>query len=190
MKPNKLVFVAFAVVAMAQLFVPGWMISTMADIAKTGNEFVFKVRHNRTGASLNGNYVWLNFEANKFKVADKKEWDNNQGVFVIFDKDSQGFARVHAVSKVKPVDSRDWVKARAFLNNKDSSFLRLNYPFSNFYVPDVSTREAEKKFNETINDSTRTITLKINIRENQFLAGELMVDSMKYSEFVKKLEKK
>ena len=72
MKPNKLLFVAFAVVAMAQLIVPGWMISTMADIAKTGNEFVFKVRHNRAGASLNGNYVWLSFEANKFKVADKR----------------------------------------------------------------------------------------------------------------------
>ena len=185
MKPNKLVFVAFAVVAMAQLFVPGWMISTMADIAKTGNEFVFKVRHNRAGASLNGNYVWLSFEANKFKVADKKAWDNNQGVFVIFAKDSSGFARVQSVTKEKPVTSKDWVKARAFLNNKDSSFLRLNYPFSNYYVPDVSTREAERIFNETINDSTRTITLKINIRENQFLAGELMVDSMKYSEFVK-----
>lgn len=185
MKPNKLVFVAFAVVAMAQLFVPGWMISTMADIAKTGNEFIFKVRHNRAGASLNGNYVWLSFEANKFKVADKKAWDNNQGVFVTFEKDNQGFARVQSVTKEKPVASRDWVKARAFLNNKDSSFLRLNFPFSNYYVPDVNTREAEKKFNETINDSTRIITLKINIRENQFLAGELMVDSMKYSEFVR-----
>ena len=188
MKPNKLLLVAFAVVATAQLFVPGWMISTMADIAKTGNEFIFKVRHNRYGSSLNGNYVWLNFEANKFKIVDQKEWDNNQSVFVIFDKDSVGFARIKTVTKTKPTYNKDWVKARAFRTERDSIFLRLNYPFSNYYVPDVNTREAEKKFNETINDSTRAITLKINIRENQFLAGELMVDSIKYNDFVKRVK--
>jgi hypothetical protein len=184
MKRNKMMFVAFAVVAMAQLFVPGWMISTMADIAKTGNEFNFKVSHNRAGASLQGSYIWLSFEANKFKV-DKKDWDNNQSVFVIFDKDSEGFARVKSVTKEKPAGTNDWVKAMAYLNRKDSSFLRLTYPFSNYYVPNANTSEAEKAFDKAMNDSFKTITLKINIRENQFLAGDLMVDSVKVSEFLK-----
>ena len=140
MKRNNLLFVAFAVVAMAQLFVPGWMISTMADIAKTGNVFNFKVNHNRAGASLQGSYIWLNFDANKF-IVDKKEWENNQNVFVIFDTDSKGFARVKSVTKEKPVGTSDWVKAMAYLNRKDSSFLRLTYPFSNYYVPNANTRE-------------------------------------------------
>jgi hypothetical protein len=187
MKLNKLLFVAFAVVAMAQLFVPGWMISTMADIAKTGNVFNFKVSHNRAGASLQGSYIWLTFEANKFKV-DKKGWDNNQNVFVIFDNDSQGFARVKSVTKEKPVGTNDWVKGTAYLNRKDSSFLWINYPFSNYYVPNANTREAEKIFNKTLDDTMKTITLKMNIRENQFLAGDLMVDSVKVSEFLKGLK--
>jgi hypothetical protein len=188
MKRNKLLIVAFAVVAMAQLFVPGWMISTMADIAKTGSVFNFKVSHNRAGASLQGSYIWLNFEANKYKV-DKKQWDNNQNVFVIFDTDSQGFARVKSVTKEKPVGTNDWVKGMAFLNRKDSSFLRITYPFSNYYVPNANTREAEKAFNKAMDDSLKTITLKINIRENQFLAGDLMVDSVKIGEFLKRIKK-
>ncbi len=185
MKLNKLLFVAFAVVAMAQLFVPGWMISTMADIAKTGNVFNFKVSHNRTGASLQGNYIWLSFEANKFKV-DKMAWDNNQSVFVIFNNDSLGFAVVKSVTKEKPVGTNDWVKAMAYLNRKDSSFLRLTYPFSNYYVANANTREAENAFNKALDDTMKNITLKINIRENQFLAGELMVDSVKISEILKR----
>lgn len=184
MKRNNLLFVAFAVVAMAQLFVPGWMISTMADIAQTGKVFNFKISHNRAGASLQGNYIWLSFEANKFKV-DKSDWDNNQSVYVIFDSDNQGYARVKSVTKEKPAGTNDWVKAMAYLNRKDSSFLRLTYPFSNYYVPNANTREAEKAFNKAMDDSLKTITLKINIRENQFLAGDLMVDSVKVSEFLK-----
>jgi hypothetical protein len=188
MKRNKLLFVAFAMVAMAQLFVPGWMISTMADIAKTGNVFNFKVNHNRAGASLQGSYIWLNFEANKYNV-DKKQWDNNQNVFVIFENDSQGFARIKSVTKEKPVGNHDWVKAMAYLTRKDSSFLRLTYPFSNYYVPNANTREAEKAFNKAMNDTLKTVTLKINIRENQFLAGDLMVDSTKIGEFLKGINK-
>jgi hypothetical protein len=188
MKPNKLLFVAFAVVAMAQLVVPGWMISSMADIAKTGNVFNFKVSQNRTGASLQGSYIWLTFEARKFKV-DKKDWDKSQNVFVTFANDSLGFARVKSVTKEKPTGTNDWVKAMAYLNLKDSSFIWLTYPFSNYYVPNANTREAEKIFNKMLDDTMKTITLKINIRENQFLAGDLMVDSVKVSEVLKGIKR-
>lgn len=206
MKLKTWLIVAFALVALAQLFVPYKMISSQAEIAQTGNEFKFKIRHNRWGATIRGNFILLQFEADKFKIKDKKEWENNQSVYVTFDKDSLGFARVHTVTKEKPLDSKDWVKARAFLNIRDStnnkrararslinyidySYLQLNYPFSKYYVEDTNTIGVERTLSEKMGDSLCNFTLDVKIREDQFLAGDLKLDSVSFRDFVKGLKK-
>lgn len=204
MKHKRLLIAAFALVALAQLLVPTLMISFKADYALKGNEFTFKIRHNRTGSSIRGNYLWLQFEADKFKVQDKKDWENSQSVFVTFDKDSLGYARVKEVSKERPESSGDWLKVKAFLNVRDSvgndragargfrdhidyNFLRLSYPFSNYFTEYTKTKEAEKKFLRAMNDTLKTILLKVHIRENQYVAGELMVDSVRFRDYVQGL---
>ncbi len=202
MKLKIVLVVAFAIVAIAQLSVPSLMIRRQADIALTGNEFKFKIRHNGRGASIRGNYVWLQFEANRFIIEDKKEWENGQTVFVTFGTDSDGFARVKDVTKEKPLKSKDWVKVRAFLNIRDStsnkkararniinyidySYLQLNYPFSNYFIEDSNLKNVEKSFSEKMGDSLCTISLKVKIRENQFLSGDLMLDSVSFKDFAK-----
>lgn len=190
MKPKTLLYVAFALVALAQLFVPCLMISTKADIALAGKEFQFKIDNNHSGSSINGNYLWFRFEANKYKVTDKKDWERSQSVYVTFIKDSLGFAKIQSVSKKQPVNNNDWVKARAFLNYKDSSSLQLTYPFNNYYIENTNLRDIEKIVTKKLNDSLRIISLKVNIKENQFLVKDLMVDGLTFKEFVKGLKKR
>jgi hypothetical protein len=204
MKHKNLLLVAFALVALAQLLVPTLMISYKADYALKGKEFIFKVRHNRTGSSIRGNYLWLQFEADKFKVKDRKEWENSQSVFVTFDTDSLGYACVKEVTKERPVGTEDWLKVKAFLNVRDSignrwvgprgmldrenyNFLRLSYPFSNYLTENTKARESGRIFQKAMNDTLKTISLKVHIRENQYAVGNLMVDSVRYSDFVKGL---
>jgi len=205
MKLKIVLIVAFAIVAMAQLLVPTLMISRQVDIAMTGNEFKFKVRHNGRGATIRGNFIWLQFEADKFKIEDKKDWENSQSVFVTFDKDSLGFAKVKEVTKEKPQNSNDWVKAKALLNVRDStrnksarfrsftnyvdySYLQLNYPFNNYIIEDTSSKDLGRNINKAMNDTLRSITLTVKIRENQFLAGDLKLDSVSFKDFVKGLK--
>jgi len=205
MKHKTLLVAAFALVALAQLLVPTLMISYKADYALKGKEFTFKIRHNRTGSSLRGNYLWLQFEADKFKVQDKKEWENSQIVFVTLDKDSLGYALVKEVTKEQPESTEDWLKVKAFLNVRDSvgnpnerfvrsmnrinyNYLQLSYPFSNYFTESKNTKEAEKEFLRAINDTLKTISLKVHIRENQYLAGELMVDSISFKDLMKGLK--
>lgn len=201
MKPKILLIAAFAVVALAQLLVPYRMISHQADFALSGNEFIFKVRHNGPKYSIRGNHLWLRFEAERFVVKDKNEWENSQSVFVTIEKDSLGFARIADVSKKKP-DSKNWLKAKAFLHQKnstrrdslaarfldsykDSCYLQLTYPFNNFYIGDTNTKDQEKIFIDKMNNQQSCITLQVYIRENQFVAEELMVDSVSFREYVK-----
>jgi uncharacterized membrane-anchored protein len=185
MKHKSLLIAAFALVAMAQLLVPTLMISYKADYALKGKEFIFKIRHNRIGSSLRGNYLWLQFEADKFKVEDKSDWENSQRVFVTFGKDSVGYAKILNLTKEEPQNSQDWIKVRAFTSRLDSSSLRITYPFGNYYIPDGDKKEVQSLFNQVISDSLKTISLKVHVKENQFLAGELMLDSVSFSDVLK-----
>lgn len=207
MKLKIVLIAAFAIVATAQLLVPLMMISHQAAIALTGKEFIFKIKHNSRGASIRGNYIWLQFEADKFKIEDKKDWENSQSVFVTFDKDSLGFAQVKNVTKEMPLGSKDWVKAKAFLNIRDStsnkrarargfinnidySYLQLTYPFSNYIVEDLSMKDLQRNITKKMNDTLCDITISVKIRENQFLVGDLKLDSLNFKDFVKGLSSK
>jgi len=211
MKPKILLITAFALVAIAQLLVPYRMIRSQADFALSGSEFSFKVRHGGPGYSIRGNYLWLRFEQDRFKVTDKKAWENSQSVFVTFGKDTAGFAMIQDVSKEKPENNRNWVKARAFLQFRDSVrqfrdsvrrdsarfrppvyytdsvYLQLTYPFHNFYIGDGNTKEQERDFLQKLNKRQSLITLRVHIRENQFLVDELMVDSVSSRNYLKEI---
>ena len=100
--------------------------------------------------------------------------------------DDSGNALILSVGKTKPAGS-DWVKAKAFLNYKDSSSLKINYPFSNYYIEDQDTRDIDAAFTRKLRDSTSTLCLKVNIKDNQFIVRDLTVDSLTFKDFVKKV---
>jgi len=189
MKHKTLLIVAFAGVALAQLFVPGWLIGMKADIALSGKEFRFKVDNNHSGSSLNGNYVWVRFKADRYLISDNKEWKRVQSVYVSFAEDSLGFAKIRSVSLKRPGDNSDWVKARCYIALNDSVTLRLNYPFNYYYLENKDLNEIEKFVSKTLNDTTKNISLKVKIKENQFIVKSLMVDSLNINDYVKRLGK-
>jgi hypothetical protein len=197
MKHKALLLSAYVLVALAQLFVPYQMISKEADYALSGREFQFRIRHNRTdgyrggysGSTVQGKFIWLQFEENQFRVSDRKEWELGQTVYVTFTTDSMGYAAVRDVTKTRPATS-DWVKAKAFMNNRDTTILSLVYPFNNYYIEDKDTRDIDTAFTRKMNDPVSSICLKVNIKENQFIVNDLMVDSLTFKEFVKKIREK
>jgi hypothetical protein len=198
MKHKTLILSAFVLVALAQLFVPYQMISKEAGYASSGREFQFRIRHNRpddfrrgnTGSSIQGKYIWFQLEQDKWKVTDKKAWDAGQTVYVSFTSDNLGYAMPLEVTKTKPVSTDSWVKAGAYLNRKDSSTLHLIYPFNNYYLEDNTTKEIESALTRKLNDSLSTFCLKVSIRENQFMVNDLVVDSLSFKDFVKKIREK
>jgi uncharacterized membrane-anchored protein len=198
MKHKSLLLLAFVFVAAIQLFIPIQMISKQAGFAVSGKDFIFRVKHNtpedfrrgNTGSSIQGKYIWLQFEEEKLKVNDKKEWDSGQTVYVSFATDSLGYAKILSVTKTKPVTGNDWMKAGAYLNRKDSSNLHLNYRFNSYYVEDNNTKDIDSALTRRLDNPLSTICLKVSIRENQFLVKDLVVDSLPFKEFVKKVREK
>jgi hypothetical protein len=195
MKHKQLIVGLFVLVALTQLFLPFNMIRTQSADLQTGEEFKFKLRHNlpgsfnrmNTGSSLEGKYLWMQFEENKYRVADKDEWGFNQVVHVTFTTDSLGFARIQTVSKSRPEAGTNYIKARAFRNDKDSSLLVLQYPFNNYYIEDKDTRDIAKAINKTMNDTLSINYLVVKIKGDKYVSNDLVIDRLSFKEFVKKL---
>jgi hypothetical protein len=191
MKRKTLLLSALALVALAQLFVPWQMISKQAGYAKTGTEFNFKtdsrVRFgiNHPGASLAGKYIALNFEEDHIRITDKKEWEQIQNAYVLFKKDSAGFAKIVSVTKTKPENSSDWVRAGVWVNWRDTTSLHLNYPFRNYYIEDSNHKQSDSIIKYGLNDSLKINYLKIRIKENQFLAKDLLINGVPFKEMIK-----
>jgi hypothetical protein len=187
MKRKTSLLSALVLVGLAQLFVPWQMISKQAGFARTGTEFNFKTdsRVNRPGASLAGKYIALNFEQDHIRITDKKEWEHIQNAYVLFAKDSAGFAKIVSVTKKKPLTSSDWVRAGVWVNWKDSTSLQLNYPFRNYIIEDTNHKQVDSVIKYGLNDSLKINYLKIKIKENQFLANDLMINGVPFKEMIK-----
>ena len=187
MKRKTLLLSALVLVALAQLFVPWQMISKQAGFAQTGTEFNFKTdsRVKRPGASLAGKYIALNFEQDHIRITNKKEWEHIQNAYVLFAKDSAGFAKIVSVAKTKPENSSDWVRAGVWVNWRDTTSLQLNYPFRNYIIEDTNHKQVDSVIKYGLNDSLKINYLKVKIKENQFLANDLMINGVPFKEMIK-----
>jgi len=195
MKTKKLIISAFIVIAIAQLFVPWQMISQQPKLAETGVEFKFKIDskaksdNNWAGASIRGKYIWLKFEEDQMEIVNKKEWEQIQSAYVLFTKDSLGFAKIEAVTKTRPPNSIEWVKARTWVHWKDSTSLHLEYPFNMYYFKDANPKEVESIIKNGLNDSLKVNYLSVKIRENQFFVNDLIIDGISFKERIEGTKK-
>ena len=193
MKPKKLLFSAFILVCLAQLFVPWQMIRQQPNFAAPGAEFKFKIDSklnegsNHTGASIRGKFIWLEFEQARLKITDKKVWEPDEGVFVLFTRDSLGFAKIESVTKTKPVNNVDWVRARVWINWRDTTTLHINYPFNQYYIKDTNPNDVETIIKNGLNDSLKFNYLSVKIRENQFQVEDLIINEVSFKEMMKNI---
>jgi len=190
MKTSRLIISTFILVALAQLFVPLLMIRKQAGFAETGTEFKFKTDNrfnpdfNGIGSDITGKFIWLKFREDHIKIADKKDWEKVRNAYAIFTTDSDGFAKIKSVVTLKPLDTPDWVRARVSVNWKDSTRLQLFFPFNNYYIQDIQIRKVESVIKNRLCDTLKTNYLKIRLKENQFTAGDLVLDGMPFKEII------
>lgn len=195
MNRKSLLLTVFILVAVAQLLVPKYMISNLAGFAQTGKEFKFKIRHQRTdspargniGTTMEGRFIWLQFEENRYKGEDTRNLNLSRAVYVVLSSDSLGFAKIQSITQNKPATSSDWLKVRAYKNFRDSdtSSLVVNFPFNNYYIEDKDIKDTEERLTRKLKDQESLICLNIFIKENHFRIDDLFVDGMSFKDFVK-----
>ncbi len=190
MNNKKLILYVFILVALVQLYLPAKMILDKEKAISSGTEYKFKTAPVDPNDPFRGKYITLSFEENQFMVTDESEWTYGEDVYVILTTDDEGYAKINYVSKTEPFDDEDFVKAKisnaSFFNVRK---LSIDYPFNRFYMEESKALEAEIAYAETWgNDASVTYAL-VNVKGNEAVLTDVLIDGVSILEIVKERQK-
>ena len=192
MKPKNLIFSIFILVAVTQALVLLYMITNQPDLETKGTPYKFKidpkVNRDQDNTGYSGDFIWLRFEQSRMKAVKKKDWEHNRSLYLILSKDSLGFARIESLSKTKPSNTTEWVRASWWVNWKDSTEINFNLPFTQYYIKNADRKDVESIIKTGLKDSLKISYLNVKIRENQFLSGDLMIGDVSFKDMLKKIK--
>ena len=179
-------FILFIVVSLAQLFVPAKMIFNKETVILTGTAYKFKTQPIDPSDPYRGKYINLNFEQNAFVTTDSL-WKRKDKVFIYFDTDSLGFAKVNQVSKA-PINSvKDFVIADVNWYNKQDKKLNFNLPFNRYYMEETKAYDAEVAVRNNQRDSLPNNTCAlVYIKNGEAVLSDVIINDISIKDYVEK----
>ena len=188
---KKVLFIGILLIAIVQLYVPAKMIYDQEVVLLNGNEYKFKAAPIDPNDPFRGKYITLRFEATTFPVQNINEWAINDEVFIQIQNDTTGFAQIKNVSKKRPDNDPDYIKAKiAFLMEDGKVNMRIEYPFDRFYMEETKAQAAEDMYRESIVDSTQVAYALVNIRNGEAVIRDVLINGTSISDLVKTRENK
>ncbi len=147
MKNNSILLSVFVLIALVQLYVPAKMIKDHENVLKNGIEMKFRTAPVDPSDPFRGKYITLRYSDNTIKLNEEEEWVRGEEVFVYFENDDEGFAKIKLVSKVESEEGKNYLKTKvsSFSQNR----LSVDFPFDRFYMEETKASEAEKLYNES-----------------------------------------
>ncbi|WP_372746450.1 GDYXXLXY domain-containing protein [Lutibacter sp.] len=179
MKNKTLLISLFIVVAFMQLFVPAKMILTQESILKTGTAFKFKTTPIDPSDPFRGKYIDLNFEENKFKIQNKKDWVLNEDIYVLIENNNQGFAVIKDVVKEKPSSEINFIKAKVqyIQSYKTIKNITIEYPFQRFYMEESKAKEAENLHREALKNEYTTTYALVYLKNGEAVLKNVFINN-------------
>ena len=186
---KKIIFPLFALMCLAQWFVPGQMIYDQEQVLREGKLYKFKTAPIDPSDPFRGKYITLNFEENEIGIVDPKEWEHAQDIYVSI-VDSAGFAKISTVSMYEP-EGADYIKAKVgYISYYEPFMLQIRYPFERFYLEESKASEAEQVYWNSRTDSTTVIYAVVSVKDGDAALKDVMVNDRSIAEIVKEINDK
>lgn len=182
---EKAVKIAFALLIIAQVAAPVYMIAENELNIRRGEELKFRVEPKDPRDPIRGNYVSLRFKDDRLEMGEKEfeslgEQPNYyKEIYVLLKKNSEGFAVPEKITAEK-TDGM-CVKATAIWMEKGGAAL-INYPFNKLFMNEKIAPLVDR----AMMNFKGTITLTVYIGEGGVTMNKLYFDGVEASEFVKK----
>lgn len=181
---KKFILPAFILLAIIQLGLPVSMIIQKEQVLKTGKAFKFKTAPIDPYDPFRGKYITLSFEANTFTVPEESEWEYKSPVYVSLSTDESGFAKIAAVSKEKPTDTQDFVKAESWGKSFNDTLLTVNYLFDRFYMEETKAPEAEEFYREAQADTSSLAYALVRVKNGDAVVENVFINDISIKEWV------
>ena len=185
MKNKKNILLLFALVAIAQLFVPLQMIFNQENIINTGTEFKFQTAPIDPYDAFRGKYITLFFKEREITVKDAKKWVNGETVFATIISAKNGFAKISSISKSKPKNTDSYLKLKiGFALNNDK--IAIDLPFNRFYMNENVALKAEKIYRESsIKKKNKTYAL-VAIKNGEAVIKDVRINEVSLKDLANK----
>ncbi|HEY3403989.1 MAG TPA: GDYXXLXY domain-containing protein [Ohtaekwangia sp.] len=182
---KNLILALFALMCLAQWFVPGKMISDQEDTRQNGTVYKFKTQPIDPTDPFRGSYITLRFEAASVQVDDYKEWSNGEEVFAVLKNDSTNFAVIESISKTVP-EGHDYIKTRIdYVSEYAPYTVRLTLPFERFYLEESKAPKAEDYYRQAQQDNSRDAFALVSVKNGHAALQDVMIDDRSIVEIVR-----
>jgi len=186
MKMNKIIIASFIILMGIQWVVPASMIWKNDNRIKTGTELKLKIKPIDPHDPFRGKYISLYFEEDKYDIVNVADWKEGQTIYVIFQKDSLGFAQIVHVEKNKPSETNLFVKAKLSYIDSYSEPKKMNiiYPFNRFYMEESLDWEAEQ-LALRFSDDKIDFYAQVFVKDGQAVISDVFVNHIPINEYLK-----
>jgi uncharacterized membrane-anchored protein len=146
----------FAVIALAQLAAPAWMIGQREWVLRHGTLYKFRTAPVDPYDAFRGRYIWLNFEENTASwpgpgAVPADLTSTASAVYATLAPDENGFGKFGTVS-VTPPASGDYLRVRTayYWNENDLELSKRKVsvvlPFDRYYMNEAMAPAAEQAY--------------------------------------------
>lgn len=183
MNKNLIILLIFILVALVQWYVPGKMIFEKERVLAAGKEFKFRTEPIDPNDPFRGKYITLTYRENRIPVQKGSEWESNETIYVLLSTDGDGYVKIDSVSKEKPADNPDFVKAK--VNYVSNDYVFIDYPFERFYMEETKAPVAEEVYLESIRDTSQVVYALVSVRNGEAVIKDVMINGVPIGELTK-----
>lgn len=177
----------FGIMVLLQLYFPTRWILENEETLSEGTPYRFRVRPIDPSDPIRGNYVRINYEADRIRIDDMEEWDEGDEVFVSFELNDDGFVELKEVSK-EPFDETPYfqsgVQSVIKRPSERTAIMYLDHPFDRFYIDKEAAQKAEDLLFERTPDDTEESYAIVKILDGQASLEDLVVQGTSIRELV------
>lgn len=186
MQTKKIVLTVFALVIIAQLFVPAKMIFDREQILNEGTVLKFRTAPVDPYDPFRGKYITLNFKDDYFMVDDRSDWSSHEKIYAVLEKDSAGFARISNLKKEMPEGGKLYLETNVDYVSYNEDKVMLDFPFNRYYMEESKAYEAELSYRDSQRDSLSVTWAVVSILDGQAVLKDVMIDGVRIEEVVEK----
>ncbi len=187
MKTNTIIWAAFALLVLLQLWVPASVIRHKENVLSTGTAYKFRTAPRDPNDYLRGKYVYLTFNETSFELTSKDTFYSGQDIYVSIGKDSAGFAKIIAVSTTHKGTMKDYIKTTVdYVSNDSLRTIYVYWPFNRFYMEETKAPLGEKAYNESTIDSNMVSYALVKVKNGDAVLENIYINDVPIDVFIKK----
>jgi uncharacterized membrane-anchored protein len=184
---KKYIWLIFAIMIIAQLYVPSKMIWDSESTIKNGTAYKFKTQPVDPYDPFRGKYIDLRYEVEQKKYdldgLNKEELEEVYKAYAEVNTMNDGFAEISNLTSDKQNLSGDYIEVK--IRSRKDGKVTISLPYDRYYMEESIAKPSEDYVREVRRDSSVQIYGIINIKDGNGVLTEVMINERPIADVVR-----